>query len=238
MRKKKAKNVLPPTPTEQQFQALNQAYQYFNQELFDGQLAGCILNFSRKKGTHGFMAPNRWRRTDEETHSTHEISLTPYTLYREPILVFSTLAHEQAHLWQVDFGEPSRSGYHNKEWADKMEEIGLMPSDTGEPGGKKTGQHMTHYIIPGGKYERAFQAMPEEYKLPFVSWEGDVMRGLLTGAGGSVGNPGNPEPGKTTSRTGREKTKYSCPGCQVNVWGKPGLNVRCGDCDQVMEPAG
>ena len=110
---KKAKiKTLQPTPTEQQFQALNQAYQYFNQELFDGQLAGCILNFSRKKGTHGFMAPERWRRVGEESYTTHEISLTPYTLHREPILVFSTLVHEQCHLWQWDFGKPSRSGYH------------------------------------------------------------------------------------------------------------------------------
>ncbi len=41
------------TPTEEQFNALNSAYQYFNQTLFDGKLAGCILNFSRKKNTHG-----------------------------------------------------------------------------------------------------------------------------------------------------------------------------------------
>lgn len=235
MPKKKAKIVLPPTPTEQQFLALNQAYQYFNRELFDGQLAGCILNFSRKKGTHGFMAPNRWRRADEEEHTTHEISLTPYTLYREPILVFSTLVHEQCHLWQWDFGNPSRSGYHNKEWADKMQEVGLMPSDTGEPGGSKTGQHMTHYIIEGGRYERAFQAMPEEYKLPFVSLEGDMMRVLIRGAGGPTSQPGEPQPAPAPK--GREKTKYTCSGCGANVWGKPDLRIRCDDCDHVMEPA-
>ena len=55
-----------PTPTEEQFQALNQAYQYFHQQLFGGQLAVCILNFSRKKNTHGFMAPERWRRVGKK----------------------------------------------------------------------------------------------------------------------------------------------------------------------------
>ena len=109
MRKTKQAKALPPTPTEQQFQALNKAYQYFNQVLFGGQLPGCILNFSRKKGTHGFMAPGRWRRVGEQDYTTHEISLTPYTLYREPILVFSTLVHEQVHLWQWDFATASRT---------------------------------------------------------------------------------------------------------------------------------
>jgi hypothetical protein len=37
-----------------------------------------------------------------------------------------------------------------------MKEIGLQPTATGEPGGKETGQHVTHYIIPGGLYARAF----------------------------------------------------------------------------------
>lgn len=241
MSKKKQVTVLPPTPTQEQFDALNKAYQYFNQVLFGGQLPGCILNFSRKKGTHGFMAPGRWRRVGEQDYTTHEISLTPYTLYREPILVFSTLTHEQCHLWQWEFGDPSRTGYHNKEWADKMEEIGLMPSDTGAPGGKRTGQHMTHYIIPGGKYEQAFNAMPQEYTLPFTSLEGDLMRSLVTGgAGGTTSKPGEPEPGKGGAGGGksREKTKYTCPGCGVNVWGKPSLNLLCGDCNETMQQVG
>lgn len=230
--------VLPATPTEQQFEALNKAYQYFNGVLFDGQLPGCILNFSRKKGTHGFMAPGRWRRVGEKNYTTHEISLTPYTLYREPMLVFSTLVHEQVHLWQWDFGTPSRSGYHNQEWAAKMGEIGLMPSDTGEQGGKKTGQNMTHYIIEGGRYEQAFNAMPAEFILPFTSLEGDIMKAQLTG-GGTSGSPGEPEPGKSAVATGgksREKTKYTCPGCEANVWGKPGLNLLCGECKETLQP--
>ena len=47
--------------------------------------------------------------------------------------------------------QPGRTGYHNREWASKMLEVGLVPSDTGQPGGKQTGQHMTHYIDPKGR---------------------------------------------------------------------------------------
>lgn len=233
MKKQKKEEILPvPTPTEQQFSSLNHAYQYFNRELFGGRLPGCILNFSRKRNAHGFMAAGRWRKIGEQSHTTHEIALTHITLHREPKLVFSTLVHEQVHLWQVEFGNPSRSGYHNQEWAEKMEEIGLMPSENGEPGGKKTGQHMTHYIIPGGKYELAFDKIPPEFLLPFTSLEGDVMNSLLTGtplpAGVELtaGKKGTPLPS-----TARNKTKYSCPGCKSNVWGKPDMNLICGNCN-------
>ena len=36
-----------------------------------------------------------------------------------------------------------------------MESIGLMPSDTGKFGGKRTGQQMTHYIMIDGPYATA-----------------------------------------------------------------------------------
>ncbi len=224
------------TPTEEQFQSLNKAYQYFNQKLFEGILLGCILNFSRKRNTHGFLAPQRWRRVEEEEYSTHEISLTPLTLYRPPIEVFSTLVHEQVHLWQWEFGSPSRNGYHNKEWADKMEEVGLMPSHTGEVGGKRTGQRMTHYIIEGGQYQQAFNDMPEEYTLPFTSLEGDLFRSLING---KIPTNGKDDPKtqrlKKLRTLSRNKTKYSCPSCRVNVWGKPNLNLRCEDCNVPFE---
>jgi predicted SprT family Zn-dependent metalloprotease len=223
------------TPTEEQFLALNEAYRYFNRELFAGTLPGCILNFANKKNTHGYMAPQRWRRVEDTgNYSTHEISLTAMTLYREPVLVFSTLVHEQTHLWQWEFGKPSRSGYHNQEWADKMKEVGLMPSHTGKPGGKQTGQHMTHYILPGGKYELAFQAMPPEYALPFTCREADIRRYLLSGKkipGSTAANGGN-------TVTTLSKVKYTCPGCKANVWGKPKLNLVCGDCGGNYSPAG
>jgi hypothetical protein len=35
----------------------------------------------------------------------------------------------------------------------------------------------------------------------------------------------------------KNKIKYTCPGCEANVWGKPDLNVKCGDCDDVFEAA-
>ena len=234
---KKSSNV--PTPTQEQFTALNGAYVYFNKALFGNELPGCILNFSRLHGTHGFMAPERWKRQGEKNFGTHEISLTPTTLYRTPVLIFSTLVHEMAHLWQWEFGNPSRNGYHNREWAAKMKEIGLIPSNTGQPGGMETGQNMTHYIEKGGKYEKAFEKMPDKYLLPFTALDGEVMKRLIEGT--DEGGGGDEETKRRVERLkklrppAKNKTKYTCPVCKASVWGRPGLLLHHKDCEADFE---
>ena len=117
---------------------------------------------SRHGGAFGFFAANRWRGDGQEKKVVHEISINPDFMNREDRDWHSTLVHEMCHLWQEDFGRPSRGGYHNSQWADKMIQVGLMPSDTGEAGGKRTGQSITHYIIPGGKFEQVFNTLSRE----------------------------------------------------------------------------
>ena len=56
---------------------------------------------------------------------------------------------DQAHVWQQTHGKPPRRCYHDRQGSAKMKEPGLQPSDTAAPGGKETGQNITHYIIPG-----------------------------------------------------------------------------------------
>ena len=75
---------------------------------------------------------------------------------RSDEMILSTLAHEMAHVWQQTHGKPPRKSYHDRQWAGKMREIGLQPSSTGEPGGKETGQSVTHFIIPEGRYAKAY----------------------------------------------------------------------------------
>jgi SprT-like family len=193
-------------PTREQFESYSKAYDYFNENLFEGKLPRCILNFSRKsKRTRGFFAPQRWER---QGVFTHEISLNPDHLGRPPRETLGTLVHEMVHLWQEEEGTPSRNGYHNKEWGQKMDEVGLTPTSTGEPGGKRTGQSVTHVIVEKGLFARAFDAMPEECLLPWLS--------SMPGSRTATRNP---------------KVKYTCPLCASNAWGKPGISIVCGECD-------
>jgi predicted SprT family Zn-dependent metalloprotease len=197
--------------TVTQFKTLDDLFDYYNNELFCGKLNDCMINMSRKKNARGFFSPRNWKNSAEE--KIHEISLNPDCLDRTDIEWHSTLAHEMVHLWQYDNGKPSRNGYHNKEWARKMEEIGLVPSSTGLPGGKKTGQGMTHYIADDGPFVKAFHRLKEKH-IKYTP---------------APGLKENELPVKTAN-----KTKYECS-CGNNVWGKPGLRIVCAVCNQNFE---
>lgn len=201
-------------PTKIQFGNYQRIFSYFNHELFRDELPNIMLNLSRKgKNVGGFFAPKRWSGPDMDNGSlivTHEISLNPEGYAKEPRLLMSILVHEMVHLWQCEFGKEPRGGYHNKQWGDKMEEIGLMPSNTGQPGGKRTGQQMAHYIIEGGPFYTAFENMPQEIVLPFTHCESSLKIKV------------------------KKKTKYVC-GCGIKVWGKDGLHITCNECGEQLE---
>jgi hypothetical protein len=121
------------------------------------------------------------------------------------------------HLWQHHFGKPSRSGYHNKEWAQHMHGVGLVPSDTGAPGGKEVGQKVSHYIEAGGRSDQSCAAlMRKGFQLPYV--------GRWTEGGE-----------KTKKKKVGSKTRYTCPNCGLNAWAKPGVLNGCIECEKHLE---
>jgi predicted SprT family Zn-dependent metalloprotease len=155
----KAASATTYRPSREQWDALQAQFHFFNAALFEGKLPEPILNMSRHAKSRGFFAPERWQRGGEADNAkTHEISLNPDCFNRDQRSIASTLVHEMAHLWQATFGKNASRGYHDKEWALKMETIGLMPSSTGAPGGKRTGKNMTHYIIEGGGFRACVEA--------------------------------------------------------------------------------
>ncbi len=137
--------------TSEEYAGFDGAYDWFNQQLFGGLLPACLITLQRKAKSYGYFANDRFGHRRDQEASTDELALNPDTFQgRSDKEVLSTLVHEMCHCWQEHCGKPSRTGYHNRQWAAKMIEVGLMPSDTGEPDGKQTGQHMTHYIIRTG----------------------------------------------------------------------------------------
>lgn len=148
-------------PTNELYASLLTAYDHFNEALFKNTLPKVIFTVQRKKGVMGYFAPERWGDIDGQKCS--EIAINPaYIANSRLIEVMQTLVHEMVHCWQHCFGTPGRDYYHNKEWALKMIEVGLMPSSTGEPGGRITGQSMGDYIIEGGKFIEAFHRLEAE----------------------------------------------------------------------------
>ncbi|EPZ1174197.1 SprT-like domain-containing protein, partial [Escherichia coli] len=91
----------------------------------------------------------------------------------------STLVHEMVHVWQhyTPGIKKCRGGYHDRVWGEKMEQIGLMPSNTGLPGGRKTGQQMTHYIIRGGRFQTAvYDLLKSGFS---ISWYDKWSEGII-----------------------------------------------------------
>ena len=127
-----------------------------NATLFDGTLPEAFIVYSRRAHSRGHFSDDRYSARDGKFKKP-EISLNPDEFIdRTDKQIVSTLVHEMTHLRQYRFGRPLKRGYHNKEFARMMLEIGLMPSNTGAVGGKQTGAQMSHYVIPGGAYEQAF----------------------------------------------------------------------------------
>ena len=200
------------TPVE--YSGLQAAYDYFNEALFDGALPDVFITYQRKARSLGYFSADRFNGRLDKT-GRHELALNPDGFighsYKQ---ITSTLVHEQAHVWQHANGSAPKRGYHDRQWAAKMKEIGLQPSSTGMPGGRETGQHMDHYIIPGGAFEGVYD------KLAASGWKLNLE---------SAHRPGE-------QKGPSSKTKFTCPECGQNVWGKPDTRVDCHDCKVRMRP--
>lgn len=233
-------------PTQTTYAELQAAYDHFNEALFDGSLPHCLITLQREKKTYGYFSAERFIHRDGTT--TDEIAMNPSYFAVCPIEeILQTIVHEMCHLWQHHFGKPGRRGYHNKEWAEKMIEIGLMPSSTGQPGGKKTGDKIADYIIQGGPFESSCQELLT--KDFYVSWADRfparerIQAAIANGTIHEIADDlvawgiNLTEGGEFVLETEYIQTrqKFTCPECGDNAWGKPSLNLICGNCEKPFE---
>lgn len=202
------------TPNTRVSRQLDAAYAFYNKALFDGKLANAYFHLHRKRNALGYFWEQRGSGITVDGKGVHEIALDPDKLNRSrPIVdILSTIVHEMVHFWQRDHGEQHTNVAHNKEWADKMESLGLMPSSTGAPGGKRTGRRVTHYVISGGRFERATREL------------------LATGYKLTVS--GTP---KCKPLTKPYRTTFRCPSCRDTVLAKPTVQLACRKCSVAFE---
>ncbi|MBU2527610.1 MAG: sprT domain-containing protein [Bacteroidetes bacterium] len=228
----------PLPPTLENSAELQFAYSYFNVELFGGELPDCIIVYTRKKHVLGHFCPDRFQRVGGELRT--ELSLNPtYLALCDDRESFSTLVHEQVHVWRHYLGPLNRkggrgsSGHHDVIWADAMERRGLMPSNTGLPGGKRTGQQMTHYIIPGGAFDLACaRLLNRGFR---IHWRDHLVFADNPLGGLPSGHPVEPPEGSKK----KDRIKFTCPNadCGLNAWARPTARITCGFCNLPMVPA-
>lgn len=205
------------TITSDHYKTLDEAFLFFNSALFNNDLPECLITLQRTSHSKGYYSPDQFK-SRFMPKTVDEIALNPDVFAsRTDEEILSTLVHEMVHLWQQHFDIPPRGNYHNRRWANKMLSIGLIPSSTGEPDGKQTGQSMTHYIEPGG----LFQTEAARFL---------AAASLEWNAAGT-----NSE---KLRKSNSSKTKFSCPSCGCNAWAKPTARLICGECEEEMEPEG
>jgi len=244
-------------PTDELYSSMEIAFEHFNQQLFGSKLPPVIFTTQRQIGVMGHFSADRW--VTKGGKKCHEISINLAYVGRASIIeLCQTLVHEQNHLFQYCYGKPGRSGYHNSQWSNKMESMGLMPSHTGIPGGKKTGERMADYPIRGGKFVKACSLLvtEKEYSLPWIDRFSEPVQTILpeeleyySEALSDIEEVAQDrlttkfedifsEDVFVKSETARKKvkTKYHCYSCEYSVWGKSELNIGCFDCgDQLVE---
>lgn len=203
--------------TKELYDRLAEAYDFYNNKLFEGRLSPVLLTLQRKRNARGYFCPERFVTRNEETAEIHEIALNPDLFFeRTDREILSTLVHEMVHQLQREYGgkDPKRA-YHNAEWARMMVEVGLMPSSTGAEGGSKTGPKVSHYIMPGDAFDEVTeQLLASGFTLPIEAR--------------LVATP------KAAERD-KSKTPYVCSACGAKIWAKPGVKVICGDCEIAFE---
>lgn len=221
---------MKPNPTAQAYAELQSAFDHFNRELFAGELPPCLITMQREKRTYGYFSHERFVHRHDKS-KTDEIAINPSYFAVVPLLeILQTLVHEMVHAWQFHHGKPSRAGYHNREWADKMEAIGLMPSSTGKPGGARTGQKMADYAVDGGMFMVATDAlMTHDFgiswldRFPPIALADAAAMGDAEGVGVDLVDVLEPVTGNRSNRV-----KFRCPSCGAQAWGKPSLQILCG----------
>jgi rubrerythrin len=97
-----------------------------------------------------------------------------------------------------------------------MRDIGLIATDTGEAGGKETGQKMTHIVEDDGRFSKALVKLFRQH--PAIIYQDRA---------------GEDDP--VRKKKAASKTKYTCPGCGLNAWAKPEAPLVCGACQETME---
>jgi len=210
---------VPASITEIEYAGIQAAYDALNAQLFGGSLPPVLITFQRHAKAYGYFHADRFASRDNGAiksimgeQTAHELALNPDHFQRPELETLSTLAHEMAHVWQQCHGTPPRRSYHDREWANKMIEIGLHPSDTHAPGGKETGQAVGHFVIPGGRFDAAAAAILDD---------GFAMRWMSRS-----------EDAAAAKTKAASKTKYTCGTCGANAWAKPESRLICGCQDE------
>ncbi len=141
----------------------------------------------------------------------------------EPVCTPSLSACEMRRKPNRKSGAAAR-GYHDRAWGQQMIAVGLMPSHTGRPGGRRTGYRMSHYVIERGPFDLACRELLIAGER--INWRDAQARFSLSP--GLSGASAEPAPARNT------RTRFICPLCDVKAWSRASTRLACSDCNSPL----
>jgi len=239
-------------PTKQMYGELQDAFDFFNAELFfrilGSELPQCLITLQRKHNTMGYFSPGR--HTNLQGDKVDEIAMHPgFFPLQTTSEIMQTLVHEMCHGYQHHYGNPGRARYHNKELADIARNVGLIFSDTGRPGGRPTGDSMSDYVDEEGPFEVACKKLlSTKFALSWLDRFPISIENMATTKHQLSEEVDVPMSDQDLERleinvvdhvTRKKSTfAYTCPICAVKAWGKPNLLIGCLTCNEPMKIEG
>ena len=190
---------------------LGKLYDYLNAELFGGELTKPVITIQRdeRNKTNGWWSVAKVWRENADDDGEHELNMTAQQLHRPINEIVATLIHEMCHQYATvhEMKDTSRSGnYHNKLFKKIAETHGLTVACAPQIGWSVTA--LTDDTAAKIAEFTAVNPCDIIYRLP-------VMKGQTV---------------KTSSTR-----KYICPVCGMSVRATKQVNIKCVDCDELMQ---
>lgn len=155
----------------------------------------------------------------------HYLAINTDYLDRDARETLATIYHELCHVYECTYIHIPRNGYHSKAWEGLMLDAGLRPVYQ-----NKAKTSVGTEIINGGEFDvfvTDFLAEHGAFLLP-VRYKKNMALQKPEGSESQY-RPTADNADKEQKTYNRNKIKYKCPLCGTSVWGKPSLELFCGN---------
>ena len=195
---------------------LDKLFEKVNNRFFNNELQKPVIAVNSEGGTNSYGWLTLWKswkestNKDDDNNGHYELNMCAEALHRPLGDVLGTLIHECVHLYnlQNEIKDTSRGNtYHNKKFKEEAEKRGLT-------------------IERHDKYGWTITTLNEEGK-EFLETITDTNFELHR-------TPMNVVEKLKVKKKSSSK-KYVCSGCGLIIRATKEVNIKCGDCDIVME---
>lgn len=196
--------------------AIDELYRYFqilNEKYYDGKLSEPVITIQKEKSNNlgHFTLDKVWRNRNEVENdelSRYEININPVNLNRPAEEIIGTLNHEMVHYANKASDIKDCNGQvHNKKFKELAERVGLICEKS-----KKYGWGFTTLSDEFRKY------IEETIKPDAKVFE--YFRNVEV---------------KESKPREKKTFKYICPECKLEVKAKKDKNIKCADCNVLLE---